>query len=74
MSVIINANGDLVIKIQSEFSKQAVEDLQMRRNVLYDLIMQRSEDYIDRDTIYWAVLFLKDMELSEEQLLKALSD
>ena len=73
MSVTIKSNGTIVIEIPAQGCNNAIEQLQERRNALFDLINQRSDDFAtDTETVYWGLSLLKDMQLNDEQIKKAL--
>lgn len=73
MSLSINKEGKVIITLESIEDKNPGLELLLRRQAIYDLICQRESDFNDKDTIYWAVELLKDMDLTEEQLDKVLT-
>ncbi len=66
---IINKDGKLVITVSNP--DDAAQDLLFRRNTLYNLLQAHTEP--DPDDIYYGIEMLKDMDLSLEQLQRALN-
>ena len=68
MSVSINNNGDLVITIPKRKNFTASDELEMRKEALYDAISEHNNtDFIGSHLHYGLVTILKDLEPSQEQ-------
>ena len=68
MAVHINTEGDLVITIPKRENFDALDELEVRREALYDAITEHNNnDYIGSDLHYGLVSLLKDLEPSPSQ-------
>lgn len=72
MSVAINKDGKLVIVVDAP-GDDAADALITRRNTLYDLISDRSEDQTDFGPVYYGIEMLRDLEFTYEQVKEILN-
>ena len=70
MSAYIDKDGNLVVKVAAA---NPAEEIFTRRQAVIDLIVQRNEDFIDIETIYYAMKIIEDTEPTLAQWNAALS-
>ncbi len=63
-----NKTGNLIVEIKVDNFSSAADELQIRRDALYSMIIEHdSENYICNEKFYGIVLLLKDLDPSFEQ-------
>ncbi len=63
-----NNTGNLIVEIKVDNFSSAADELQIRRDALYNMIVEHnSEEFISNDNFHGIVLLLKDLDPTFEQ-------
>jgi hypothetical protein len=73
MSVAINKNGDIVITIPKQDGYNPFEEIELRRQAVYDAIQEHNaNDFVGSDLHYGLTTILKDFDPTPQQWEKML--
>lgn len=65
-----NTQEKILIEIDCDSALEASEEVRFRKLALLDLITISDRERIGKDTIYWALQMIKDLEPTRDQYSK----